>query len=110
MALQYLNYTYPDMNHTNVSTMVGMAQWANQTTSYLFGFMILLGFFLIVMITLTSLTSSAKKGFITSATMTAMLSILMRGILLVSDTVVIVCIVLGILAVLWAMFGAEEVG
>ncbi len=102
MSQQFYNYSYPDTGTgTNVSSPGALLTWANQQTQYGFGVGVLMAFFLVMLLQSSYYQLSLKKGFATASFVSAILAILARSIELVSDTVVMISILLVIISVAW---------
>ena len=99
----YTNYTMP----TNISSPASLIQWADTTVGNRLGIAILVAAFLIMFISMKGTGYSTKKIAAPTMFICTILSILMRGLGIMADKIVMVCIILTVLTTMW-LFSSDE--
>lgn len=94
--------TYPDINLTRP---YGLFQYANTVTNSMFGIVIIILAFIILMASMSRF--GIKHSFAASSFVTLLLTIMFRLLSIVSDAVVFVMIFLTVIGLATLIFGGE---
>ena len=95
---------YNFTNLTDSNTTLGILQYANQITDNMYGVMIVIGFFAIILISSLLKGQALKDAFAAGAFSTFLIALLLKVMDLIHDEVLFMClllVIIGVLVLVW---------